>query len=456
MRSLRTAAGLAALALAALLAAAPSAHATAAPSAHAATSVDDDNVPAPPPLRASAPAGDAPGPAPGLRAPRSCAPLPMGTAVAPDPPPGRRLRLSDAHRLATGAGVLVAVIDTGVAPHPRLAGRLRGGGDFLTGGGPGAGLDDCDGHGTAVAGLIAAAPSPGDEVVGVAPGATLLSVRQAGPSFSVPGPDGRERPAGDLATLAEAVVLAVRSGADVVNVSEAVCLPPERAAAGGARLQAALRLAVDADVVVVAAAGNAGVGGCGDEPGQVSLPGWYDEVVAVGSTGPDDAAAGFTVAGRWVDLAAPGTGARSLAVGGGLTADPLAGSSSSAALVSGLAALVREHFPELTAAQVVDRIRATARRPAGGRDDALGAGAVDPVAALTAEPAVLGVPDAPAGTGALVGTAPRALPPAPPLDLAAVVGLLGAASALAARLRGRDADRAGVSPAARPPSAPPR
>ncbi|MBW0122191.1 type VII secretion-associated serine protease mycosin [Pseudonocardia oceani] len=383
-----------------------------------------------------------------------CAPLPAGTAVPPDPPPAHRLRLADAHRLATGAGVLVAVIDTGVAPHPRLAGRLRGGGDLLTGGGPGTGLDDCDGHGTAVAGLIAAAPSPDDEVVGVAPGATLLAIRQAGPS-SAPGPDGRPRTAGDLTTLAEGVVLAVQAGADVVNVSEAVCLPPERAGAGGSRLQAALRLAADADVVVVAAAGNAGVGGCGDEPGPVSLPGWYDEVVAVGATGPDDAAAAFTVAGHWVDLAAPGTGARSLAVGGGLTAEPPAGTSFSAPLVSGLAALVRERFPELTAAQVVDRVVATARRPAGGRDDALGAGTIDAVAALTAEPAVLTAPAAASSTGALLGTGPGAIPSAPPLDLAAVAVLLGTAAALAAHLRRRDAAR-GVSPAARPPSAPPR
>lgn len=390
------------------------------------------------------------GPAP------ACTPLPAGTAVPPDPPPANRLRLADAHRLATGAGVLVAVIDTGVAPHARLAGRLRGGGDLLAGG-PGTGLDDCDGHGTAVAGLLAAAPSPDDEVVGVAPGATLLAIRQAGPS-SAPGPDGRPRTAGDLTTLAEAVALAVRAGAGVVNVSEAVCLPPERAGAGGARLQAALRLAADADVVVVAAAGNAGVGGCGDVPGQVSLPGWYDEVVAVGATGPDDAAAGFTVAGRWVDLAAPGTGARSLAVGGGLTAEPPAGTSFAAPLVSGLAALVRERFPELTAAQVVDRIRATARRPAGGRDDALGAGTIDPVAALTAEPAVLAVPGAGPGAGpgttSLLRTGPRALGPPPPLDLAAVAVLLGTAAALAAHLRRGDTGR-GISPAARPPSAPP-
>jgi membrane-anchored mycosin MYCP len=399
-----------------------------------------DDIPAPPPVRVAAPAGRAPAAAPGLRTHRSCEPLPAG-AVEPDgADPARRLQLAAAHRIATGAGRVIAVIDTGVAPHPRLGSRLLGGGDYLTGGD---GLDDCDGHGTAVAGLLAASPSDDDEVVGIAPGATLLSIRQSSPSYSVPGSDGRPRPAGDVATLAEAVVLAVRSGADVVNISEAVCLEPAQAAAEGAGLHAALRLAADADVVVVAAAGNTGVGLCADagEPtGQVSLPGWYDELVTVGAAGPDDAAAPFTVAGPWVDVAAPGTGMRSLAVDGGLTAEPVAGTSFSTPLVAGLAALIGERFPDLTARQVVDRILATARRPAGGRDDALGFGVVDPLAALTAEPAVLARPGAGTGTptAVLAGTAPLARPASPPpVDLAALAGLLAAAGVLITWLRRR-------------------
>jgi membrane-anchored mycosin MYCP len=260
--------------------------------------------------------------------------VPAAGAGTPDgPTAAERLQLAAVHELATGAGVLVAVIDTGIAPHPRLAGRLRGGGDYLAGGD---GLDDCDGHGTAVAGLLAAAPSADDEVVGMAPGAALLAIRQSSPSHAVPAPGGGVRPAGDVASLAEAVVLAVGAGADVVNVSEAVCLDPEQAAREGAGLQAALRRAAEADVVVVAAAGNAGVGRCAEHDGsgawtgQVALPGWYDDIVTVGATGPDDRPAPFTVAGPWVDLAAPGTGLRSLAVGGGVTADPVAGTSFSA------------------------------------------------------------------------------------------------------------------------------
>lgn len=411
------------------------------PAVAAATSpAPGDDIPAPPPVRVAAPAGRTPSAAAGLRAPRSCEPLPAG-AVEPDgADPSRRLQLAAAHRIATGAGQVIAVIDTGVAPHPRLGSRLRGGGDYLTGGD---GLDDCDGHGTAVAGLLAASSSDDDEVVGMAPGATLLSIRQSSPSYSVPGSDGRPRPAGDVATLADAVVLAVRSGADVVNISEAVCLEPAQAAAEGAGLHAALRFAADADAVVVAAAGNAGVGLCADvgEPtGQVSLPGWYDELVTVGAAGPDDAAAPFTVAGPWVDVAAPGTGMRSLAVDGGLTADPVAGTSFSTPLVAGLAALVGERFPDLTARQVVNRILATARRPAGGRDDALGFGVVDPLAALTAEPAVLTPPGATADapTAVLAGTAPLARPVArPPVDLAALAGLLAATGALTVWLRRR-------------------
>uniref|UniRef100_UPI001C5F8977 type VII secretion-associated serine protease mycosin n=1 Tax=Pseudonocardia nigra TaxID=1921578 RepID=UPI001C5F8977 len=407
--------------------------------------------PPPPPVRVDTPAGSRPGPAPGLRRPERCTPPPADPATAPtgpDAPGSARMQLAKVHRLATGRGQLIAVIDTGVFPHRLLGDRLRGGGDYLTGGD---GLDDCDGHGTAVAGLLGAAPAPGRDgraptPIGIAPAAELLAIRQSSPSFEVPAPDGGLRPAGDTDTLADAVVLAVRGGADVVNISEAVCLSPDRAAVAGASLHAALRYAAAADVVVVAAAGNAGPLSCAAPgPEQVALPGWYDaEILTVGAVGPDDAPAPFTVPGPWVDVAAPGIGLRSLAVGGGTTGSGLDGTSFAAPWVAGLAALVRERFPDLTAEQVVDRILATARRPAGGHSAALGHGVIDPVAALTAVPAVLEpAPEGTVGvrTAELPGTAPRAARSESPwpVDVLAVALLALASGATATLLRRRPA-----------------
>jgi membrane-anchored mycosin MYCP len=327
----------------------------------------------------------------------------------------------------------VAVIDTGVAPHPRLGTRLRGGGDYLTGGD---GRTDCDGHGTAVAGIIAASTDKrdGGGVDGIAPDATVLAIRQSSPSYQLPDTEGVLHAAGDVQTLAEAIMLAVHSGADVINISEAVCLPAAQAGVQGASIQAALRLAARSDVIVVAAAGNAGVGSCVDggraSVDQVALPGWYgDDILAVGAVGPDDSPAEFTVPGPWVDVAAPGTGLRSLAVAGGTTGTDVDGTSFAAPWVSGLAALLRERFPELTAAQVVDRILATARHPAGGRTDLVGRGVIDPVAALTAVPDVLSPEARPREVPVpLPGTAPR------PTTSAADTPLEPAACALIAAL----------------------
>jgi membrane-anchored mycosin MYCP len=344
-----------------------------------------------------------------------------------------RLRLTTLHALATGRGERVAVIDTGVAPHPRLAGRLVGVGDYLGGGD---GLDDCDGHGTAVAGLIAAAADPGDDLVGVAPAAQILAVRQFSPSLA--GRPGHL--AGDLPSLADALVRSVRRGADVVNVSGAVCVPAAQVDVVGAPVRAALDLARRADVVVVAAAGNLDGGGCAaDAPGQVSLPGFFgDDLLTVGAVGPDDRPAPFTVRGPWVDVAAPGTGVGSLSVDGG-TGAPLDGTSFAAPYVAGLAALIRERHPDLSARQVADRITATARRPASGRDDAVGFGVVDPVAALTAEPAVLRPgPTAPPHT--VVLSSGEAPPPGPrrwPFGALALLALTAGAALTTARPRGR-------------------
>ena len=370
------------------------------------------------------------------------APLPVPSPDVPTVPPVRcappaavaehsgsalaaRLRLPVAHALATGRGQRLAVIDTGVAPHPRLAGRLSGVGDVLAGGD---GLADCDGHGTAVAGLIGAAPDRADGLVGVAPEARILALRQFSPT--VTGADGHA--AGDLPSLAVALRRVVDAGATVVNVSGAVCLPAAQATTSGAPLRTALRAAADADVVVVAAAGNLGSGGCTDDrPDLVSLPGWYgDDVLTVGAVDADDRPAGFTVPGPWVDVAAPGTGVHSLTVDGG-TGASLDGTSFAAPLVAGLVALIRERRPDLSAREVIDRITSTARRPPAGRDDAVGAGVVDVVAALTAEP----VPAARAGVTAELARSASSPASAPVWPLAALGGLLGVTTAAAAALR---------------------
>ena len=224
-----------------------------------------------------------------------------------------RLRITDAWRWGRGAGQTVAVIDTGVAPHPRLAGRLVDGGDFVGPGGTG--IADCDGHGTLVAGIVAAAPDPESGpsgFVGVAPDARVLSIRQSSATVSA---GGRATPgAGDVVTLARAVLHAVDLGATVVNISEAACLPAAVAPRVLAPLRAAIRRAVDRDVVVVAAAGNAGSGACvqsdpaGTEEGQVVAPAWFgDDVLSVGYVGQDGRPSPRTVRGPWVSLAAPGT-----------------------------------------------------------------------------------------------------------------------------------------------------
>jgi membrane-anchored mycosin MYCP len=409
------------------------------------TPVVSEDPPAPPAARSAAPAGARPGPAPGLRAVDGTCGVagPAGAAVSDLT---RRLQLDDVHAIARGTGVTVAVIDTGVAPGPAFGARLRGGGDYVAGGD---GLSDCDGHGTAVAGLIAgrATDQRSDALQGVAPDATVLAIRQLSERYTVTRPDGTSGPPGDTGQLAAAIVLAVREGAQVINISEVSCLRAGDARGKGDVLHAALEVAARADVVVVAAAGNTGAtsddDACVDpaqRPDQVSLPGWYDDdVLTVGAVDELDRPASFTVPGAWVDVAAPGT--NMLSVG---TASPtvngLNGTSYSAPLVSGLVALVRQHYPELTARQVIDRVVATARRPGGVRTATLGHGVVDPLAALTALPAVLD-PDAPApsATVPLPGTTPVPAPAEPrfPVDLAVVVALAAACVFGAQRLRRR-------------------
>ncbi|MDQ3990123.1 MAG: type VII secretion-associated serine protease mycosin, partial [Actinomycetota bacterium] len=292
----------------------------------------------------------------------------------------QRMRIKEAQEFATGRDQTVAVIDTGVNPHQRLEGRLVDGGDYVLGE---SGTSDCDGHGTVVAGIIAAAPDRNTGFVGVAPDARILAIRQSSKFFEVEQADpetGRTvfSPPGDTVSLARAVVRAVETpGVTVINISEAACFPtgpaddlPDRA------LQAAVRYAVDKDVVVVAAAANVDDAECQHNPeggvGTIVSPAWFDQdVLAVGAT---DVATGepadFTISGPWVDVAAPGTEIVSLdPAGGGLTdtlaypddtRGPIRGTSFATPYVAGVAALVRQRFPDLSARQVIERIERTA------------------------------------------------------------------------------------------------
>ena len=202
-------------------------------------------------------------------------------------------------------------------------------------------------------------------------------------------------------------------GATVINVSTVACLPAQGDLDDRA-LGAALAYAVDVkNVVVVAAAGNVGSSGqCPDQnpeadplrPGQpnwsdvkaVVSPGWYDEyVLTVGSVGHDGTPSKFSLAGPWVDIAAPGEGVVSLDPDGEGLVDklakageetPISGTSYAAPVVSGVVALLRSRSPELTARQVMQRIEDTARRPPAGWDPVVGHGIVDPLAAVTAGP----------------------------------------------------------------------
>ncbi|WP_216897446.1 type VII secretion-associated serine protease mycosin [Nocardia alni] len=337
-------------------------------------------------------------------------PIWSGPAPTGEPAAQQELGLDQAWQFSRGAGQLVAVIDTGVNRHPRLS--VVPGGDYVS---TSDGTTDCDGHGTLVAGIIAAHPAAdgSDQFSGVAPDATILSIRQTSLAYEAADSYGDQRPGqmsaggyGNVSTLAYAVVHAVDLHATVINISEVSCSAAGQGT-GDAALGAALKYAADRNVVVVAAAGNLeSQGACKTQNGTtgwnsvdtVATPAWYAPyVLSVASVESDGAPSGFTLYGPWVGVAAPGTNLMSLdSTPGGIglingtpqasgAVAPVDGTSFSSAFVAGVAALVRARYPELSAAQVIDRIVRTAHAPGNGRDDRIGAGMVDPVAALTAE-----------------------------------------------------------------------
>ncbi|MDT0200505.1 S8 family serine peptidase [Nocardioides sp. AE5] len=290
------------------------------------------------------------------------------------------LRLDEVHRIATGAGVGIAVIDSGIAASPSL--RLGEGRDFASG-------SIVDGHGTVVAGLISgAAPA-----TGIAPGATLYDVRVVS---GRPG-DGAAPTGANPDVVAAAVRWAIANRdqpIDVIHLSVGFAEPH-------AGLADAIREAVAAGLVVVAPAGDRpatvpGGGalegqGTGSEaeagppaaPDDVLFPASMPEVLAV--TARDAELAMSTSAlllGPGVDVSAPVVGMRSVMLAGLPCRVDVPTSTWAAASVSGLVALLLEQDPSLTPAQVRTRIAVTAQ---GGLADVAtdGHGMVQPLEALT-------------------------------------------------------------------------
>ncbi|HSV66254.1 MAG TPA: type VII secretion-associated serine protease mycosin [Mycobacteriales bacterium] len=328
-------------------------------------------------------------------------------AAAPAQPWAQaRLRYQEAWRYSTGRGVTVAVVDSGVdGGHPQLAGAVLPGADLTAGPVPKPGANtDCFGHGTQVAGIIAARPRGGVGFFGVAPRATILPIRQTW------GVDGiRQYTQGSPYNLLRGIDLAVASGARVVNVS--ITLPAAQMTYYLKTLfRATIENAARHNTLVVTATGNL------DENNNQSVATYpaalardYDNVIAVGGLKADGSLDPNSITGDFVTVVAPDTdNLTSTWPHGSLI--PSTGTSFAAPFVSGLAALLRSRFPGMSAAEVKRRIVLTADHPSTDLPSPqFGYGVINPTAALTM---VLPPADAPTPAPPQAGP-PLAPPPVP-------------------------------------------
>jgi serine protease len=301
------------------------------------------------------------------------------------------LRLREAWTYSDGAGVTVAVIDSGVdAHHVDLEGQVLPGVDLVdskTGG-----ESDPVGHGTTVSAIIAGRNDDQAGVVGIAPKARILPVR-------VLDEDNRYD---DALIVAKGVRWAVDNGAKVINLSLG-------GSGSSPTLAAAIDYAFAKDVVVIACTGNA----TGTSTAKTSNYGvWYPArepgVIAVGGTERDgEGLWAGSIRGKETVVTAPATdlvGARPRGYW------KVQGTSFASPMVAATAALIRSRWPDMSAPEVVNRIIRTASdRGAPGRDAEFGFGVIDPVKALTADvPYVTGNPldNTPSPGVARFGSAP--------------------------------------------------
>lgn len=320
-------------------------------------------------------------PSPG--ATRSPSPTPTPT---PTPDPVRtseywldELGVEDAWETTKGAGATIAVIDSGIASDiDELDGAIAGGADF-------SGAGSADGrtplgadahtrsHGTWVASLAAARGTGEDEgMIGVAPEAKLLSVSIGFGSVSdVPFSE----------QVASAITWSVDHGADIINLSFTT-----NQTSWDESWDEAFQYAFDHDVVVVVAAGNRDGG-----TDMIGAPATIPEVLVVGGVDQDGLASqGASTQGGTIAVSAPSEALIGIGPTGDI--DTWRGTSGSAPIVAGIAALVRAAHPDLDANNVINRIVATTQRAPeqeGTRDPIYGFGIINAEAAVTDDVALV-------------------------------------------------------------------
>ncbi|MGQ0463955.1 MAG: S8 family serine peptidase [Sporichthyaceae bacterium] len=247
----------------------------------------------------------------------------------------RSLPLDGSYTAAgSGRGVRAYVVDSGIrAAHEQFGGRVVPGIDLYPGSD---GTEDCDGHGTHVAGTIGAAR------LGVAPEVTLVDVR----TFDCDGTSLLSTILSGLDWIA-LQKLTDNPGPSVVNLS---------LGAGGSSLHEAVAGLLDLGVVVVSAAGNSGGDACAETPAG------NRRALTVGASTRLDARAGFSNFGTCVDLFAPGEDILSTSWTDDAGVEYLSGTSMAAPHVAGVAAQILGERPDLTPAQVAGRIKNTATK----------------------------------------------------------------------------------------------
>ncbi|MEQ1653367.1 MAG: S8 family serine peptidase, partial [Hyphomicrobium sp.] len=277
-----------------------------------------------------------------------------GAAAKPLPVPQyapQKLHLGEAHKVALGRKIKIAVIDTAIdAAHPAFGGAITATFDAL-----GETKGEAELHGTSIAGIVGARA----ELTGVAPEANILAVRAFAKGTN---------------SSAQSHTLAILKGLDWAALNGARVVNMSFAGPNDPLLGQAIAAAVKQGIVVIAAAGN---GGPGAAP---AYPGAFPNVIAVTAIDDRDTIYKNANRGTYVAVAAPGVDIVSAGLNGGYELS--SGTSMAAAHVSGVAALMLDKNPKLTPKDIRDALSKSAHQPPRLIAEDMGAGIVDAAEAL--------------------------------------------------------------------------